>query len=102
VIAHEIGHMAGIAHCIYFRCLMNGSSSLGESDRRPLHLCPIDLRKLQWLIGFDFSERYRRLRQFWRAAGDDAEAAWAESRLLAAGGPRAPGLPAPGKGLTWA
>ena len=53
--------MAGIAHCIYFRCLMNGSSSLAESDRRPLHLCPIDLRKLQWLIGFDFAERYGRL-----------------------------------------
>ena len=81
VIAHEIGHMAGISHCIYFRCLMNGSSSLAESDRRPLHLCPIDLRKLQWLVGFDFAERYGRLQQFWREAGDDSEAAWVAGRL---------------------
>ncbi len=82
VIAHEIGHMAGIAHCVYFSCLMNGSSSLAESDRRPLHLCPVDLRKLQWLLGFDFAERYRRLGQYWREAGDAAEAAWVAGRLL--------------------
>jgi archaemetzincin len=102
VIAHEIGHMAGIAHCIYFRCLMNGSSSLAESDRRPLHLCPIDLRKLQWLTGFDFAERYGRLQQFWRAAGEDAEAAWAANRLQAAGGRREAMLPEPERGVIWA
>jgi archaemetzincin len=83
VIAHEIGHMAGIGHCIYFRCLMNGSSSLAESDRRPLHLCPIDLRKLQWLVGFDFEERYSQLQKFWRTAGDKLEADWMASRLQA-------------------
>jgi archaemetzincin len=93
VIAHEIGHMAGLAHCIYFRCLMNGSSTLAESDQRPLHLCPIDLRKLQWLLGFDFAERYGRLHQFWRAAGEEPEAAWAGRRLQAASG-EAPSMPA--------
>ena len=99
VIAHEIGHMAGIAHCIYFRCLMNGSSSLAESDRRPLHLCPIDLRKLQWLIGFDFEERYLRLQQFWRAAGEEREAAWVAGRLQASSGHQ---IPAPDlAGLRW-
>ena len=92
VIAHEIGHMAGIAHCIYFRCLMNGSSSLAESDRRPLHLCPIDLRKLQWLVGFDFAERYRRLLQFWREADDGHEAAWVADRLQG-GAVRLPSAP---------
>lgn len=35
---------AGI--CIWYRCLMNGSNHLGEADARPLHLCPVDLRKL--------------------------------------------------------
>lgn len=94
VIAHEIGHMAGLAHCIYFRCLMNGSSSLAESDRRPLHLCPIDLRKLQGLLRFDFEERYRRLQQFWREVGEEPEAAWMGDRLRAeaAHGPPAPML----------
>jgi archaemetzincin len=83
VIAHEIGHMAGIQHCVYCRCLMNGSSRLAESDRRPLHLCPIDLRKLQWLLRFDLPERYRRLQQFWRGVGDDQEAAWFAGRMPA-------------------
>lgn len=83
VIAHEIGHMAGITHCVYFRCLMNGSASLAESERRPLHLCPIDLRKLQWLVGFDLTKRYGLLQQFWRDAGDDQEAAWIAGRRLA-------------------
>ena len=82
VIAHEIGHMAGISHCVYFRCLMNGSASLAESDRRPVHFCPIDLQKLQWLLGFDLTQRYRHLRKFWQDAGDNQEAAWIASRLL--------------------
>jgi archaemetzincin len=85
VIAHEIGHMAGIGHCVYFRCLMNGSASLSESERRPLHLCPIDLRKLQWLLEFDLTERCRVLQRFWHAVGDDYEADWNANRLLHAG-----------------
>ena len=83
VIAHEIGHMAGLAHCIYCRCLMNGSSSLSESERRPLHLCPVDLRKVQWLLGFDVAQRYADLERFWRQAGEDAEADWAAGCLRA-------------------
>jgi archaemetzincin len=83
VLAHEISHMAGIGHCVYFRCLMNGSANLAESDRRPLHLCPIDLHKLQWLLGIDLTERYRRLQGFWREVGDSQEVAWIGGRLLA-------------------
>jgi len=66
--------MFGIEHCVCFRCLMNGSSHLAESDARPLHLFPEDLRKLQWSIGFDVVERYRRLRDFHRQAGFEDEA----------------------------
>ena len=83
VIAHEIAHMAGIPHCVSYRCLMNGSASLAESERRPLHLCPIDLRKLQWLLRFDLTHRYRLLQQFWRNGGDHQEAAWIAGRLRA-------------------
>src|SRR5208337_989956 len=62
VLAHETAHMFGLAHCIYFRCLMNGSNHLAESDARPMHLCPVCLRKLQTSVGFDVVHRYQNLR----------------------------------------
>lgn len=81
VLAHEAGHMFGIEHCIWFRCLMNGSNHLGEADARPLHLCPVDLHKLQWSIGFDVETRYRRLLEFDRQAAFDDEVQWLEKRM---------------------
>ncbi len=81
VLAHETCHMFGIRHCVFFNCLMNGSNHLAESDRRPLHLCPVDLRKLQLALGFDIVERYRGLMRFWREAGVDEEADWIARRL---------------------
>jgi archaemetzincin len=38
VLAHETARIFGLAHCIYFSCLMNGSNHLAESDRRSPHL----------------------------------------------------------------
>ena len=73
--------MFGIRHCVYFNCLMNGSNHLEESDRRPLHLCPVDLRKLQWTLGFDIAGRYRRLLDFWRDFNVNDEVYWIERRL---------------------
>jgi archaemetzincin len=81
VLAHETAHMFGIRHCIYFRCLMNGSNHLAESDARPLRLCPVDLRKLHHSIGFDVIERYRRLRGFCQQASFADEARWLTGRL---------------------
>jgi archaemetzincin len=81
VLAHETGHMFGINHCVWYRCLMNGSNHLAESDARPLHLCPVDLRKLQWNIGFDLVERYRLLRDFQRQAGFEDEVQWLDRRI---------------------
>jgi archaemetzincin len=81
VLAHETAHMFGIEHCIWYRCVMNGSNHLVESDARPLHLCPVDLHKLEWSIGFDVLERYRRLRDFDRQVGFEDEAEWLEKRI---------------------
>jgi archaemetzincin len=81
VLAHETGHLFGIDHCIWYRCLMNGSNHLDESDARPLHLCPVDLRKLQSSIGFDIVERYELLRDFYRQAGFDDEMRWISKRI---------------------
>jgi archaemetzincin len=81
VLAHETGHMFGLSHCTFFNCLMNGSNHLGESDRRPLHLCPVCLRKLHWSIGFDVLERYRALERIARADGFNDEADWFADRI---------------------
>ncbi len=81
VLAHETGYMFGIEHCIWYRCVMNGSNHLAEADARPLHLCPVDLRKLQWSVGFDVVSRYRRLREFDLQMGFDDEANWLGTRI---------------------
>jgi archaemetzincin len=81
ILAHEMGHMFGIAHCIWYHCLMNGSNHLEEFDGQPLHLCPVDLRKLQWSVGFDVADRYRRLLAFDTEAGFADEADWLRTRL---------------------
>lgn len=81
ILAHETGHMFGLQHCIFFRCIMNGSNHLKESDSRPLHFCPVCLRKLQYSIGFDIVKRYEELGIFYRKYGFDEEAQWVVKRL---------------------
>jgi archaemetzincin len=81
VLAHETGHMFGLAHCTFFNCLMNGSNHLAESDRRPLHLCPVCLRKLQWSIRFNVLERYRAMERVAGADGFADEADWLSHRI---------------------
>jgi archaemetzincin len=44
-LCHEVGHLLGIRHCVFALCLMNGSNHLGEGERRPLQLCPLDTKK---------------------------------------------------------
>lgn len=81
VLVHETAHMFSLTHCIYFRCVMNGSNHLQESDSRPLFLCPVCLRKLQSGIGFDVADRYRRLLDFYRKMQFNKEADWVSARL---------------------
>lgn len=44
--AHEMMHLFGIDHCLFYRCIMNGSGHLVEDFRQPLLPCPIDMNKL--------------------------------------------------------
>lgn len=88
VLAHETGHMFGLAHCVYFACVMNGSNHLAETDRRPFHACPVCLRKLAYAIGFDPASRYRALARVYADAGEGDEQRWTEERIAEiAGGP---------------
>jgi predicted Zn-dependent protease len=63
VLAHELCHMFGIAHCVYYECVMKGSDT---GDDRPLLLCPICLKKLfynmeQIGISVNAVQRYKSL-----------------------------------------
>ena len=61
---HETGHMFTMHHCTRYRCNMNGSNSLEETDHAPLHLCPECLAKVVDATGVDPLTRYETLRDF--------------------------------------
>ena len=82
VISHETGHAFGFKHCIHFHCLMNGLNGLGETDRAPLHLCPVCLRKIHWGLQFDPSERYKKIEEVLTSQKMDEQAKWFSSRAL--------------------
>ncbi len=77
VLTHEIAHTLGIPHCVHYRCLMNEGGASGK----PMHLCPVCLRKLNHATGVDPVERYRRLLDAYRTAGLDDEAEWTDERV---------------------
>ncbi len=54
---HEVGHVLGMQHCVFYECLMNGTNSLEEADHTPLRLCPVCLAKLVWNVELDLSAR---------------------------------------------
>ena len=85
-LVHEAGHMFGVQHCQAYECVMNGSNSLAESDRRPIHLCPECLRMFRWNTGFDIPARYRALKAFYEAHDMKEEAEWVAKRLEACRG----------------
>jgi len=84
VLAHEVGHLFGLHHCVYFDCLLNGSNSLAETDAAPAHLCPICLRKLRFAVQFDAVVRYRELSGFCHRHGWTDEAEWTDRQLAKA------------------
>lgn len=71
----------GVGHCKYFACCMNGANNLEESDAQPMHLCPIDLHKLHFVLRFDPLERYEALLQWHHQHGFQDEEDWITSRL---------------------
>ena len=78
--AHELGHVFGIKHCVFYRCIMNGANSLEEGASAPMHLCPVCLAKLKWNVDFDARRRYLRLARFYRKVGMKAEERFVTAR----------------------
>ncbi len=66
---HETGHMFTIRHCIKWKCNMNGSNSMRESDSRDVWLCPECLAKVCWATGASPIKRYEKLAQFCKKNG---------------------------------
>jgi archaemetzincin len=75
--AHETGHVLTMKHCTAYTCLMNGSNHQEERDGRPLHLCPVCLRKMCWNLQVEPTAYLRRLAAFHREHGLDG-AGWLE------------------------
>jgi archaemetzincin len=88
VMTHELGHVFGFEHCVYYECVMGGSDSLAELSESPLHLCPVCLHKLLWANSADAMRRYRRLEAFYRRRGFLEEAAWLAQRRTAMESPQ--------------
>jgi len=80
-LTHEIGHIFGIKHCIEYRCLMNGSNHIEESDAKPLYYCPIDLRKLHLSLKFPVLERQKKLLELWIEFGWNDGIVWGYERV---------------------
>ncbi|HZE99336.1 MAG TPA: archaemetzincin [Planctomycetota bacterium] len=81
LVSHEAGHILSIEHCAVWSCVMQGANTLEEHDGHPMHLCPVDLRKILWNVGIDGDERYRNLRRLYGDWGLEAEAGWIARRL---------------------
>ncbi len=81
VLAHESGHMFGLPHCVFFRCVINGAVSLGDADASPLDFCPVCHQKILWNLGCDGTKRYADLLAFYRRHGLTKEAQWTAARL---------------------
>ena len=90
--AHEVGHIFGLRHCIYFHCIMNGNNGC---EYTPLLACPVCLRKLISSIsnnsgsgsgygsdsGVDVRVRYEKLLAFYLEQGWEKEAGVIQQRL---------------------
>eukprot|EP01062_Namystynia_karyoxenos_P003801 TRINITY_DN11351_c0_g1_i2.p1 TRINITY_DN11351_c0_g1~~TRINITY_DN11351_c0_g1_i2.p1 ORF type:complete len:441 (+),score=153.69 TRINITY_DN11351_c0_g1_i2:79-1323(+) len=73
VLAHELGHVFGLRHCVHFSCTMNGSNHLEELDRNGLQLCPVCTAKLLPCFRWDLRSRAEGLRRCCAELGVGAE-----------------------------
>ena len=56
---HELGHMFGLKHCIYYEdCLMRGNNG---QEKHPLHLCPVCYHKLHLCLNFEHVSKAKAL-----------------------------------------
>ncbi|CAM4832367.1 unnamed protein product [Rotaria magnacalcarata] len=81
ILLHEVGHLFGLKHCIYYVCLMNGANHEIEMDRQPLYLCPVCLRKLHSTLQFDVKQMYENFVNLCEKYELEEETIWYRRRL---------------------
>ena len=81
LLVHEIMHLLGLDHCIYFACVMNGSGNLEEDFNQPIFLCPVCLKKMFLLTKFDIPKRYEVLKDRFQEFGMVNEVKWVSNRM---------------------
>jgi len=81
--SHELCHVLTMRHCTAFLCLMNGSNHQEERDSRPLHLCPVCLRKLCWNLRVEPVPYLTKMKAFCQQNGPDTESGWYERAIAA-------------------
>jgi archaemetzincin len=74
IAVHETAHMFGFRHCTKYECVMSGTNSLAETDRRPIDACPECMAKICWITHTPPAVRYARLEAFARRSGLTPEA----------------------------
>ena len=82
---HEVMHLFGLEHCIYYSCLMNGSNHEQEMDAVLLYLCPICLKKMYLSFGkqsFNVIQMYQGILELCKKIGFQEEIDWYENRLI--------------------
>lgn len=67
--SHELGHMMQMKHCLHAKCVMNGTNSLGETDKSPNRLCSECQKKMFWKFRYDNVRRLKQLTAFFKKAG---------------------------------
>lgn len=85
VATHETGHMFGIRHCVHFRCGMNGSNSLSETDDAPLAFCPECVAKLCWATQTQPTAWFRKALKFGEQYQLNDASVWSDCVALTKG-----------------
>jgi len=78
IAAMEAVHTFDIDPCRRYRCILSQSAL---DAHECIHLCPEDLKKLRWNVGFDLVDRYEALWRLYARLGMKDEAAWVVKRI---------------------
>ena len=73
VVSKQIVNMFSIPNVKDFKCLLNYHNSLEELSHGVFDLSPRALEKLKYAIGFDYSERFDALAEFWQKENNENE-----------------------------